>query len=166
MITLKTLDRTPDLAELKVTYKRRRRKDTRQHAMPRALTTPVKVEEYLRTLWDQDTIDLREEFVVLCLDTSLTVLGWVRLHTGGLDSSPVDPRLVFGVALQTASAAIVVAHNHPSGNVEPSEQDIAVTKRLAQGAKLLGIRLLDHLILNREGSYSFATAGEARGVTE
>jgi DNA repair protein RadC len=159
MITLKTLDRTPHLAELKVTYKRGRRKDTRQQKMPWALNTAVKAEEYLRTLWDEDTIDLREEFVVLCLDASLTVLGWVRLHTGGLDSSPVDPRLVFGVALQTASAAIVVAHNHPSGNVEPSQQDEVLTQRLAVGAKLLGVRLLDHLILGREGSYSFASAG-------
>src|SRR4051794_4901527 len=113
MITLKTFDRTPSLAELKVTYKRGRRKDSRQAVMPWVLTTTIKANEYLRTLWDKDTIDLREEFVVLCLDTSLTVLGWVRLHTGGLDSSPVDPRLVFGVALQTASAAIMVAHNHP-----------------------------------------------------
>ncbi len=94
------------------------------------------------------------------LDASNAVLGWVRLHTGGLDSSLVDPRLVFGVALQTASAAIVVAHNHPSGNVEPSQQDEVLTQRLAVGAKLLGVRLLDHLILGREGSYSFASAGK------
>ena len=106
--------------------------------MPWVLETAVKAEEYLRTIWDEDTIDLREEFVVLCLDTSLAVLGWVKLHTGGLDSSPVDPRLVFGVALQTASAAIVVAHNHPSGSVEPSEPDRAVTKRLAEGRSSWG----------------------------
>ena len=163
MITLKTLDRTPSLAELKVTYKRGRRKDTRQQELPWVLTTAVRAEEYLRRLWDEDTIDLREEFVVLCLDTSLTVLGWVRLHTGGLDSSPVDPRLVFAVALQTASAAIMVAHNHPSGKLEPSGHDVAITRKLAQGAKLLGIRLVDHLILNREGSYSFAAAGRLGG---
>ena len=159
MITLKTLERTPRLAELKVTYKRARKKDTRQGKMPWVVRSPAKVGEYLRTLWDDDTIDLREEFVVLCLDTSNTVLGWVKLHTGGLDSSQVDPRLVFGVALQTASAAIVVAHNHPSGSVEPSEADHVVTKRLAEGAKLLGIRFLDHLIVNREGLFSFAQSG-------
>ncbi|GIW88289.1 MAG: hypothetical protein KatS3mg108_2613 [Isosphaeraceae bacterium] len=131
MITLKTLERTPHLAEFKVTYKRTRRKDSRQAEMPWVLTTAVKAEEYLRTLWDQGTIDLREEFVVLCLDASLTVLGWVRLHTGGLDSSTVDTRLVFAVALKTASAAVVVAHNHPSGNVE-------LTRRLAGGRGFWG----------------------------
>ena len=123
------------------------------------LGSAVTAEAYLRTLWDMDTIDLREEFVGVCLNTSLEVLGWVRLHTGGLDMSPVDPRLVFAVALQTASAAMLVAHNHPSGNVEPSEQDIQLTRRLRDGAKLLGIRLIDHLILTRDGCYSFGDAG-------
>ena len=159
MITLKTFDRTPGLAELKVTYKRGRRSDNRQAQMPWVLTDAVKAEEYLRTLWDKDTIDLREEFVLVCLNTSLGVLGWVRLYTGGLDSTLVDPRLVFAVALQTASAAIVVAHNHPSGSLVPSEQDKLLTRRLAEGARLLGLRLLDHLIVNREGHYSFAAAG-------
>jgi DNA repair protein RadC len=160
MITLKTSDRTPHLAELKVTYKRGRRRRARGDDPPRVLNSAARAEEYLRAVWDEDTLDLREEFVVLCLDASLSVIGWVRLHTGGLDSSPVDPRLVFAVALQTASAAIVVAHNHPSGNVEPSEHDAAITRRLSQGAKLLGIRLLDHLILGRSSCYSFADAGK------
>jgi len=159
MITLKTFDRTPGLAELKVTYKRGHRRDDRQTRMPWVLTDAVKAEEYLRTLWDKDTIDLREEFVVVCLNASLGVLGWVRLHTGGLDGSQVDPRLVFAVALQTASVAIVVAHNHPSGSLVPSEQDRQLTRRLAEGAKLLGLRLLDHLIVSREGHYSFAVSG-------
>lgn len=159
MILLKTFERTPGLAELKVTYKRRRPRDDRQAEMPWVLTDAVKAEDYLRTLWDKDTIDLREEFVVVCLNASFGVLGWVRLHIGGLDCSQVDPRLVFAVALQTASVAILVAHNHPSGSLVPSEQDKVVTRRLAQGAKLLGLRLLDHLIVNREGHYSFAAAG-------
>lgn len=143
MITLKTLDRTPRLAELKVTYKRARRKDTRQGEMPWVVRSPVRAGEYLRTLWDDDTIDLREEFVVLFLDTCNTVLGWVKLHTGGLDSS----------------AVIVVAHNQLSGSVEPSEADRVITTRLAEGAKRLGIRFLDHLIVNRDGPYSFASSG-------
>jgi DNA repair protein RadC len=159
MITLKTLDRTPGLAELKVTYRRGRRRDARQAEMPWVVNSATRAEEYVRTIWDEDTIDLREEFLVVCLTASLGVLGWVRLHTGGLDHSPADPRLVFAVALQTASAAILVAHNHPSGSLEPSEQDIQLTRRLAQGAKLLGLRFLDHVIVTRTGHFSFETAG-------
>jgi len=154
MTTLKTLDRTPRLAELKVTY---RRKLPRKP--PLTLTSVMRAETYLRTIWDGDTIELREEFVVLCLDTSLTVLGWVRLHAGGLDASTVDARLVFGVALKAASAGILVAHNHPSGSLAPSEQDAAFTRRLADGARLLGLRFVDHFILTRTGCFSFRNAG-------
>jgi DNA repair protein RadC len=154
MTTLKTLDRTPRLAELKVTYKRRLPRKP-----PPTLTSVIRAEAYLRTIWDEDTIDLREEFVVLCLDASLAVLGWVRLHAGGLDSSPVDPRLVFGVALKAASAGILVAHNHPARSLAPSSQDVAITRRLADGARLLGLRFVDHVILTRAGCFSFDEAG-------
>lgn len=159
MITLKTYDRTPSLAELKVSYRRGKPKDDRQQKMPFVVSSPVTAEEYLRSIWDKDTIDLREEFVLVCLSASHEVRGWIKLSTGGIDFAPVDPRLVFAVALQTASAAIIVAHNHPGGDATPSEQDRAVTERLAEGAKILGLRLLDHVILTRDGSYSFSRDG-------
>lgn len=160
MITLKTFERTPSLSELKVTYRRGRPKNDRQERMPFYVSSPVRCVEYLRTLWDKDTIELREEFVLVCLNASLEVLGWVKLHTGGLDRACVDPRLLFAVALQTASAAIVVAHNHPSGSVAPSPEDDVTTRRLAEGAKLLGLRFLDHVIVTRDGYYSFSEAGK------
>ncbi len=156
MITLKTFEHTPNLAELKVSYRRSRRRNQKQNQPPWILTSPVKCDEYLRTLWDKDTLDLREEFVVLCLSSQLEVLGWVKLHTGGIDQAPVDPRLVFGVALQTASAGFIVAHNHPGQNATPSEQDKAMTKRLRDGANLLGLRFVDHIIVTRESCYSFS----------
>jgi DNA repair protein RadC len=127
--------------------------------MPFRVASPVSCEQYLRSLWDEDTIELREEFVLLCLNGAHEVLGWVRLHTGGFNHSPVDVRLVIGVALQTASSAVVVAHNHPSGGLNPSAEDVAVTRRIAEAAALMGIRLLYHLILTRDGCYSFADAG-------
>ncbi|MFO0840865.1 MAG: JAB domain-containing protein [Gemmataceae bacterium] len=159
MITLKTFERTPSLSELKVTYKRGRGKKCGPLKKPFHVSGPRECAEYLRSLWDKDTIELREEFVLVCLNASLELNGWVKLHTGGLDSTPVDPRLVFGVALQTASAAIVVAHNHPTGSVRPSEEDEVMTLRLAAGAKLLGLHFLDHVIVTRDGYYSFAEAG-------
>jgi len=159
MTTLKTLDRTPRLSELKVTYKRVRRKGRGREETTRPITAPVKAADYIRTIWDGDTIELREDFLLVCLDASLSVLGWVRLHTGGIDSSPIDPRLLFGIALKAASAGILVAHNHPSGKLDPSEQDVTITRRLAQGAKLLGLRFVDHIIVGRSGYFSFAEAG-------
>jgi DNA repair protein RadC len=156
VITLHSFDRTPQLAELEVSY-RRRRKNAEDR--PAAILNSWTCEAYLRQIWNSNTMDLREEFVVLCLDSAHQVLGWVNISSGGLDATTVDPRLVFGIALQTASAAIVVAHNHPSGSLEPSPQDIAMTKRLCAAGELLSIRVLDHFILTRDGYRSFADSG-------
>ncbi len=152
---LKNFERTPKLAELKVSYRRNHRRRDRQNQSAWVLTSPMKCDEYLRMLWDKDTIDLREEFLLVCLNTQLEVLGWIKLYTGGFDVAPVDPRLLFGVALQTASAGFVVAHNHPGQNAMPSEQDRAVTRRLQDGARLLGLRFVDHVIVTRDGYYRF-----------
>jgi len=155
MITLKNFDRTPSLAELKVSYRRDRPKDNRQEKMPFVIASPITCEQYLRSVWDDDTIELREEFVLLCLNGAHEVLGWVRLHTGGFNQSPVDLRLVLAVALQTASSAVVIAHNHPSGSLKPSPEDKAITQRLKEAGELIGLRVLDHIILTRGGCFSF-----------
>lgn len=139
MISLKTFDRTPSLAELKVSYRRGRRRTGQRDQTPFQVSSPVSCEQYLRSLWDEDTIELREEFVLLCLNGAHEVLGWVRLHAGGFNHSPVDVRLVIGVALQTASSAVVVAHNHPSGRLNPSAEDLAVTRQIHEAAGLMGI---------------------------
>jgi DNA repair protein RadC len=154
MIKLEEFERSSKLSELKAVYKSRtkvsRRKSVRQ---------PQDVVEYLRAVWNKDTLELVEEFVVLCLNGSHQVTGWVKVSTGGFNCAAVDPRVVFAVALQTASSAIIVAHNHPSGSLEPSEKDKVVTQQLREGGKLLGIALLDHIILTRDSSLSFASEG-------
>jgi DNA repair protein RadC len=101
---------------------------------------------------------LRISFLV-CLNNAKEVLGWVKVSTGGLDSSTVDPRVVFGIALQTAATAIIVAHNHPSGSLKPSPQDEQVTRRLKQAGELLGIQVLDHLIITKDSAFSFVDKG-------
>jgi len=149
---------TPSLAELKVSYRRGKRRRKREQSTEGSFVIrgPADASYYLRRIWNKDTMDFREEVIMLCLNTSNEVLGWVNVFAGGIDSSPVDPRIVFGVALQTASTGIIVAHNHPSGSLVPSPQDIALTKRLRSGGEILNIRLLDHLIISREGFFSFA----------
>jgi len=156
MIVLKNFERSARLAELKVSYKRRMRGEPGQIAMPWASLTPQTAAEYLRGVWDDDRFDYVEDFVVVCLSTVLEPLGWVRVSSGGLDHVVVDPRVIFGVALQTAATGILVAHNHPSGGVSPSEEDRAVTRRLKEAGKLIGIKLVDHIILTRTDAYSFA----------
>ncbi len=159
MITLKTLERTPGLAELKVSYKRNRPKTDNQVRMPFFVASPICCEKYLRSVWDKDTIELREEFLVVCLNGAHEVLGWVKLHTGGLNQSPVDLRMVLAVALQTASTSLILAHNHPSGSLTPSPEDVALTRRVKDSAALLGIKVLDHLIMTRDHYTSLSEMG-------
>jgi DNA repair protein RadC len=76
------------------------------------------------------------------------------VSTGGLFAVAVDIRVVLSVALQTASSALIVAHNHPSGNLTPSSEDLALTRRLKEASALVGIKLLDHIILTKDSALS------------
>lgn len=89
----------------------------------------------------------KEHFVALYLNTRLKVESQEIVSVGSLDSAPVHPREVFGPAIRRGAAAVLVAHQHPTGDPSPSEEDIRLTKRLINAADILGIRLLDHLIL-------------------
>jgi DNA repair protein RadC len=153
-IKLEAFERSPKMSEIKAVYRSRTR--SRERTTIREARTAV---EYLREVWDQDTLELKEEFLMLCLNTGHQAIGWVKVSSGGYDSAGVDPRVVFSLALQAGASALIVAHNHPSGLVEPSEQDRRVTERLREAGKLLGIELLDHIILGREEHFSFAEHG-------
>ena len=162
MSPLNTFDRTPNLAELKVSYRRRRSRGGKRKNVdetPFVIANSSSCETYLRQIWNKDTLELREEFIVLCLNSAHQVLGWINVASGGLSATAIDPRIIFGVALQTASAAIIVAHNHPSGSLKPSRQDIAITQQLRTAGELLAINVLDHLIITRDGFFSFADSG-------
>ena len=104
-----------------------------------------------------DSLD-REQFVVCGLDAKHRLIGINIVSIGSLSLSIVHPREVLKPLILMNAAAWLCAHNHPSGDVIPSREDLALTKRLREGAELLGIRLLDHLILG-ESYYSFADQG-------
>ena len=102
----------------------------------------------------------KEEFFILFLNRANKVLGWSRLSIGGMIGTVVDPKIVLCMALLTGANSIVVSHNHPSGNLKPSEADIKLNKQLKEAGKLLEIQLLDHLIIVPDGSFfSFADEG-------
>jgi len=103
--------------------------------------------------------DPRERFAVVYLDTRHRPIAVHEAHVGTCDSSPVHPREVFGPAVSLAATAIVVAHNHPSGDPTPSANDRAVTERLRQAGELLGIAVLDHLVIGDARYFSFADEG-------
>ena len=93
----------------------------------------------------------QETFIVILLDTKKRIIGSPRVATLGLlDRSLVHPREIFRAAVRDGAASVIVAHNHPSGDPTPSEQDIIITRRLVEAGKLLGIPVVDHLILGRK----------------
>ena len=100
--------------------------------------------------------DPRERFAVVYLDTRNRPIAVHEAHVGTCDSSPVHPREIFGPAVALSATAIVVAHNHPSGDPTPSANDRAVTERLRQAGELLGIAVLDHLVIGGVRYFSFA----------
>lgn len=95
----------------------------------------------------------REVFLSVMLNTKNEVVAVHRCHVGSLNSSIVHPREVFKSAILSNSASIIVAHNHPSQNVQPSREDILVTQRLVEAGELIGIEVLDHLIVNEMGEF-------------
>jgi DNA repair protein RadC len=110
--------------------------------------------------WNRNTIEYFEEFKVLLLNRNNRVLGITTLTKGTSSGTIVDIRLLLQYALKTNASSIIVAHNHPSGNLEPSEADKSVTKRILAGCDVIDVKLLDHLIIANEGGfYSFADEG-------
>ncbi|MBO5311692.1 MAG: JAB domain-containing protein [Bacteroidales bacterium] len=109
---------------------------------------------------NDDTLDYIETFKVLYLNQNNHVLGCRTISEGGLASTCCDVRTILQGALLTNAVAIILAHNHPSGNVKPSTEDINTTAKITKAAKLLDISVLDHIIYTRENCYSFADDGE------
>ena len=97
-----------------------------------------------------------EEFWAIFLNQNNRILHKTRLTSGGISQSLVDVRVLFKLALEHFSTSIVVAHNHPSGNLKPSQEDIRITKQIKDAGKLLNITLIDHIIIAQNSYFSFA----------
>ena len=115
--------------------------------------------EILLKVWDENKIEIQEEFKVLLLNRSNRVSGVYEVSCGGITATIADPRLILAAALKSLSTALVLAHNHPSGNLKPSQADEELTLKIKEAAKYHDIRVLDHIILSSEGYYSFADEG-------
>ena len=106
-------------------------------------------------------VDLpHEEFWIVLLNRSNRVIARDRVSMGGVAGTVVDAKIIFKTALQALASSIILCHNHPSGNLQPSQADIDITKKLKQGGACLDITVLDHLIISEKGYYSFADEGQ------
>lgn len=109
--------------------------------------------------WDLDKIELLEQFKILLLNRANNVIGIFQVSSGGIAGTVADPKLIFSTALKACASSIILSHNHPSGNLQPSPQDIELTKKIKTGGSYLDIMVLDHVIITPDRYYSFADEG-------
>jgi DNA repair protein RadC len=142
------------VAEIQLSYK--------SHVKPSmrpAVTCSRDSSEIFRQSWDSSKLELLEQFKVLFTNRANKVIGIIEISSGGTSATVVDPKLIFVAALKSLAAGIILCHNHPSGNANPSQADIHLTKKIKEGGKLLEILLLDHIIITSESYFSFADEG-------
>jgi DNA repair protein RadC len=123
------------------------------------ITSPEKMVEVMRSIFDADTILWTEEVIMVCLNRANDVVGYYKVSSGGFSGSVLDPRVVMTIALNNASSSIILAHNHPSGNLKPSEADKAITEKIKNACSFFDMKLLDHLIITDESYFSFNEGG-------
>jgi DNA repair protein RadC len=136
-ITWKFCDSTKDYPEIGGTPK---------------ITSPALLYQNFRSIFHNE---VKEKFVVFWLSSSNKVIGFEVISEGNLNSSIVHPREVFRGAIVATCASIIIAHNHPSGNSDPSSEDVQITKRIVEASKILDIPLFDHIIFTNDSYCSF-----------
>jgi DNA repair protein RadC len=123
------------------------------------ITNSKDVANFIRRLYSRGNLELQEHFIVLYLNMANEILGYYKHSIGAINATIADVRLVFATALASASVSIIIAHNHPSRNLTPSQPDIELTRKISEAGKILSIQLLDHLIITKDGYKSFADEG-------
>ena len=153
VIELSNFEKSPELAEISVSYKSKLRSFIK-------ISNSKDAFNILYPLFDLNTIEIKEEFLLLLLNRANHFLGWFKLSSGGTSGTVVDVKLVFMLALQTNACNLILCHNHPSQNIQPSEADKKLTNQIKEAGKLLEINVLDHLIIASNGTYfTFADEG-------
>jgi DNA repair protein RadC len=107
-----------------------------------------------------DDIEIYESFFILLMNRANQTIGYAKISQGGITGTVVDTKIIAKYAVDCLASGIVLAHNHPSGNLQPSTQDLQLTKKLTEAMKLLDVSILDHLIITTEGYYSFVENGK------
>ena len=123
------------------------------------ITSPKDTYNYAKELFDADLIEYREEVIVIFCNRANNTTGFMKISSGGVAGSIVDNKMILSSALLAGSSNILLAHNHPSNNTEPSSSDKHITEKLKDAANLLDINLLDHVIVGSDSYFSFAEEG-------
>lgn len=106
-----------------------------------------------------DDISIFESCFILLLDAGNNTIGYAKISQGGISGAVVDIRIIAKYAVESLAVGVILAHNHPSGNLKPSRADIEMTQKVKKGLKILDVKVLDHIILTENEYYSFLDAG-------
>ena len=124
------------------------------------IDSPENSYEVIKQFWKED-IEIYESFFILLLNRANKTIGWAKISQGGITGTVVDIKIVMKYVIDSLASAVIVAHNHPSGNLIPSQSDLDITDKLKKSLKLMDTNLVDHLILSPNGDfYSFANNGD------
>lgn len=144
------------LAEVRLTYKTKVKPSDRIQ-----INKSIDAYHIFIDRWNKDTLEHIEEFKILLINRSNKVLGMASISSGGTTGTVTDVKLILQYALKTNAKGIILCHNHPSGNLNPSESDLKTTKKIKESAIIMDMEVLDHIIIipNEINYYSFADEG-------
>ncbi|MBC7913573.1 MAG: JAB domain-containing protein [Pyrinomonadaceae bacterium] len=142
------------VAEINITYRPKFKASERPK-----VSSSKDLYNVLYNSWNLEILELQEQFKIILLNRANRILGIYEVSTGGLAGTVADPKLIFSAALKSCASSIILSHNHPSGNLTPSQADLNLTKKIKNGGELLDIAILDHLIITADSYYSFADEG-------
>ena len=123
------------------------------------LTNSVLSADLIRSLYPADTLEMQEHFICVYMNQENRLIGWHHLSTGGVTGTVADPRLIFSVGVQCGATGVILSHNHPSGNIKPSQADKLITQKIKNAGEMIDIKVLDHIIITATDHYSFADEG-------
>lgn len=146
---MQTSDILTQASEIRIHYKSKIRPSERPQ-----ITCSKDCAEIFKNIFDFNTIDYKEFFYAMYLNRSNKILGVLQVSSGGVSGTVADAKIIFQGALKLNASTIIVCHNHPSGNIKPSEQDIALSKKLKEGAAFLDMAVIDSIIITSGDSYT------------
>lgn len=142
------------VAEVELVYKTKVKPSERPHIKSSRDSFNI-----LKKIWDENKINMLEQFKILLLNRANRVVGVYEASSGGITATIADSRLILATAIKSLAVSIILSHNHPSGNLTPSAADQNLTSKIKSACQYHDIKVLDHLIITSEGYYSFADEG-------
>ncbi|MBL4862692.1 MAG: JAB domain-containing protein [Crocinitomicaceae bacterium] len=142
------------LNEIQIIYKRT------NHDLPQVTCSKIAYETALKAYSEHNSnLDLKEYFYILLLNRKNVIVSFYKVSEGGVTGTIADTKLIFSTCIKCLCSSVILVHNHPSGNLQPSKEDIDLTNKLLKAGRILDIEVLDHLIITSDKYYSFSDDG-------